>query len=210
MLLLTAPCALMVDCQIARWWASGSCPRDVRELLRLSELFGHFWGVVGTLVAIYLLDPARRRLLPRVAGAAIGAGMTANLVKMCVARTRPNAFDFDAGVMASFGGWLPGLHAGSGGQGFPSAHVATAVGLAVALAWLYPAGRRLFLALAVLVACQRMETSAHFLSDVLVGASIGLLIGMAVVGMPGSRRWQTGAAGAPQTMPPCPPARRAA
>lgn len=197
-LLLAAPCALLIDCQLAHWWTSGSCQRDIRELLRLSELFGHFWGVVGALVAIYLLDPARRRALPQVAGAAIGAGMMANVIKMCVARTRPSGFDIDAGVLASFGPWLPGIHAGGGGQSFPSAHVATAAGLAVALAWLYPAGRRLFLVMIVLAACQRMETSAHFLSDVLVGAAVGLLVGMAVVGLPGGQRWQAGSAATSQ------------
>jgi membrane-associated phospholipid phosphatase len=209
-LLFAAPCALLADCQLARWWEGGGCPRDIRELLRLSELFGHFWGVVGVLLAIYLLDPARRRCLPRVACASFGAGMTANLIKLCVARSRPSAFDFDAGVVASFGGWLPGITAGSSGQSFPSAHVAMAAGLAVALAWLYPAGRRLFLASALLAACQRMETSAHYLSDVLVGGAVGLLVGMAVVGLPGSRRRQIGSAGTSPTLPPRQLARKAA
>ena len=34
------------------------------------------------------------------------------------------------------------------------------------------------LVLAVLVACQRVESGFHFLSDVLVGAAVGLVVGV--------------------------------
>jgi membrane-associated phospholipid phosphatase len=53
--------------------------------------------------------------------------------------------------------------------------------LAVALGWLYPRGRWLFAAFAVMVACQRMEGGAHYLSDTLVGAAIGCLVATACV-----------------------------
>ena len=39
----------------------------------------------------------------------------------------------------------------------------------------YPRGRRLFLGLAILVACQRMSCGAHFLSDVLCGAAVSCI-----------------------------------
>ena len=64
-------------------------------------------------------------------------------------------------------------------QSFPSGHTATAVGLAIALCWLYPQGCRLFAGLAVLVALQRIHSGAHFLSDTLVSA--GLAVALAVV-----------------------------
>ena len=64
----------------------------------------------------------------------------------------------------------------SGLQSFPSAHTATAAGLAAALIWLYPQGRLLFTLLAVLVGCQRIVSGAHFPSDVLVGAAAGCLV----------------------------------
>ena len=103
-------------------------------------------------------------------------GLMANLIKLTVVRTRPHAFDFQNHAASSFGGWFPMASAGSAGQSFPSAHTATAVGLAVGLAWVYPRARGFFAALAVLVACQRVAAKFHFPSDVLVGAALGLLI----------------------------------
>jgi undecaprenyl-diphosphatase len=65
-------------------------------------------------------------------------------------------------------------------QSFPSGHAATAAGLAVALAVLYPRGRWLFAVLAVLAALQRVEVQSHFPSDVLAGAALGCLTGALV------------------------------
>ena len=61
-------------------------------------------------------------------------------------------------------------------QSFPSAHTATAVGLAIGLSWMYPRGRWLFAVFAALVACQRMQSCAHYLSDTLFGATVGFLV----------------------------------
>ena len=57
---------------------------------------------------------------------------------------------------------------------FPSGHAAVAAGLATALAWKYPHGRWIFGALAACAAFQRVESSAHFPSDVAWGAAIGV------------------------------------
>ena len=65
-------------------------------------------------------------------------------------------------------------------QSFPSGHTATAVGLTVGLIRLYPHGRHLFVALAVLAASQRMAASAHYLSDTVAGAAIGLFFAAVV------------------------------
>ena len=85
----------------------------------------------------------------------------------------------DGGVAESFGRWFPLLGEGSAGQSFPSAHTATAVGLAIALSWLYPRGRWMFATLALLVACQRIESGYHFASDTIFGAAVGLFIAIA-------------------------------
>jgi undecaprenyl-diphosphatase len=61
-------------------------------------------------------------------------------------------------------------------QAFPSAHTATAFGLAIGLTWLYPRGRWLFATFAVLVACQRIQSGAHFLSDTFFGAALGCVV----------------------------------
>ncbi|HID75702.1 MAG TPA: phosphatase PAP2 family protein [Planctomycetaceae bacterium] len=174
-LVVAAAATMTIDCPVARWCQDDNCPRLLQQLCQVAESFGHGLGVALILATVWALDPSRRGELPRLALMSWGAGLMANLVKTLVARTRPHHFDFQGGVAQSFGGWMPGLSQGSGGQSFPSAHTATAVGLAFALAWLYPRGRWLFAALAVLVACQRVESGAHFPSDTLAGAAVGCL-----------------------------------
>ena len=146
-----------------------------------SEAFAHALGVGLVALAVYLLDPARRAAIPRLLTMSWGAGLTADLLKLSIRRLRPREFDYVGGVFDTFGPlWNVGH--GHGGQGFPSAHAASAVGLAVALCWLYPRGRFLFVGLAALACLQRIETGAHFLSDVLAGAAIGYLFARACVG----------------------------
>jgi len=134
-------------------------------------------------VAVFLLDPSRRWLLPRVVLCTAAGGMAANLCKLLIARTRPLRFSFSdtAQVWDTFGAWLP-----SGGgfaqQSFPSAHTSAAVALAYAMSRLYPAGRPLFWTLAVGVALQRIDSGCHFASDVLAAVALGLIAGQAFFG----------------------------
>jgi membrane-associated phospholipid phosphatase len=141
------------------------------------EPFGHGRGIVLLLLALHQLDPKRRWAIPRLAACALAAGGIANLLKLVVARTRPNDLppDFTGPVWATFHGWLPQFSIQSSLQSFPSAHTAAAAAFAAALIWLYPQGRLLFTLLAVLVGCQRIVSGAHFPSDVCAGAAAGCL-----------------------------------
>jgi membrane-associated phospholipid phosphatase len=123
---------------------------------------------------VLVLD-RRRHLFPRALAITLAAGLTADLGKMLLARTRPNSFAFDGPVWQTFGQWLPLTHAGAAHQSFPSGHMAAAFGLTAALIWLYPRGCWLFVAFAVLAGCQRMARGMHFLSDVCWGAMAGSL-----------------------------------
>jgi membrane-associated phospholipid phosphatase len=188
-LLLLAFPALLVDVPLARWCLADHVPGDIERLLNAAEGFGHGLGVLLIIGVIHQLDPARRWTLPRLLAASLGAGMAANLVKMTIERARPHHFDFVGGALGSFGHWFPFASAGSGGQGFPSAHTATAVGFAAALMVLYPRGRIVFALLAAMVACQRMASGAHFLSDTLCGAAVGCLAAHAVLHSGPVARW---------------------
>jgi membrane-associated phospholipid phosphatase len=132
-------------------------------------------GIAVILVAIAVLDPRNRRAIPRVAAASLGAGLAANVLKLLVARARPHHFDLSGDALDSFAGWFPMLANASAEQGFPSSHAATAAGLAIALAWLYPRGRWLFPAMAALAGFQRVLAESHFLSDVLWGSAVGCI-----------------------------------
>ncbi|MDX1948436.1 MAG: phosphatase PAP2 family protein [Pirellulaceae bacterium] len=195
MLAMLAAAALLVDLPLARWIdaanASRGIPGDLARFIRLGEAFGYGGSVLLIVLAAAVLDPRGWRVAPRLALAAFGAGLLADSIKLLIARWRPEHAPLDGAVGQTFAGWLPIWHgdalAGAAGkyghklQSFPSGHAATAMGLAVGLAALYPRGRWLFVALAALAATQRLHGEAHFLSDVLAGAALGCLVG-AVLG----------------------------
>ena len=175
-LLLGSAIALTVDFPVSQWFVAGNCPGFLRECLELVEPFGNGLGVIVIVVIVALLDPFRRGTVPRIMAASLGAGLAADIVKLMIVRVRPCHFAFQGDVWDTFGGFLPLVSAGSGGQSFPSAHTATAVGMAAVLIRLYPRGRGLFVVLAMLVACQRVQGGAHYLSDTLAGAAVGCLV----------------------------------
>ena len=128
------------------------------------------------LIAVVVLDPLKCKILPWLIAGSLGSGMIANLLKLTIHRFRPRDFDLtNATVWDTFrteGADFKGM------QSMPSAHTATAVGLAVMLSAIYPRGRWYFAVLAILVGLQRVVTSAHFPSDVCAGAAVGCLFGM--------------------------------
>ena len=168
-------CAMLaVDVPVVRYLTSTRPRGFFRDLMNAVEVFGNGFGVVLILVLIATLDPLRRRALPWIAGCAFGAGLFSNVVKLLVSRDRPRVVELaDARFWDTFTGFLPLTSAGSNGQSFPSAHTATAAGLAVALVYFYPRGRWLFAALTFGVGFQRIFVGAHFPSDVAIGCLLG-------------------------------------
>jgi membrane-associated phospholipid phosphatase len=191
-LLLAAIAALAIDVPVSlqlRRWSDKASPTYSKTIdaaldsLDRFETFGHGFGVVVILVVLHQLDRARRWALPRLVACSFGAGLAANIVKLIIARTRPYELPltFDGSVWATFRQWFPMLNNPCGLQSFPSAHTATAAGLAAALIWLYPQGRFLFVLLTILVGCQRVMSRAHYASDVFVGATLGCLVATLVL-----------------------------
>lgn len=153
-------------------------PSEVHQLIMFGEIFGHGMGVLVLIGVVAVLDTHPRVLVPRLALCAFGSGLVANILKMLLPRMRPHYSYVSEGVLASFDSTEIteladvldySLHS------FPSAHAATAMGLAVGLAWTYPRGRYLFVGLGALAGLQRLVTGAHFLSDVLAGAAVGVV-----------------------------------
>jgi hypothetical protein len=145
LLILLSTLFVWVDLPVARFFATSPFPGAVRDVIDLSEVFGHGAGVVYLLIAIYLLDEGRRRVIPRIAACSLGAGIVADIIKLMVARTRPRAADLLAeSPFDTFGGFLPLSANGANLHSFPSAHTSVAFGLAVAMSVYYPKGRGLF------------------------------------------------------------------
>ncbi|MFO0871496.1 MAG: phosphatase PAP2 family protein [Pirellulales bacterium] len=204
LLLLFAAAALAVDrpiaqaCRDSQGTQRSFLPRDLRKFLSLAEVYAHGAGVACILITLLVCDAERRRQWPRLVGAAYGAGLAADAVKLLlVARQRPLAADLEAPITETFVAWFPLFserfaHSAYSRsfQSFPSAHAATAAGLTVALIQRFPAGRWWFVTLAFCSMAQRVESQAHFPSDVLAGAALGTLIGTWVCSLswPWSRR----------------------
>lgn len=180
-----------VDVPLANWLAASPLPKELQKLLEAAEHFGTVYGQLFIFAAIYALHPAGRWSLVRFATTAWSAGLAANVVKLCIARSRPKYFDFEVVTAAhGFLGLFPFGAGGSRSQSFPSAHTATAVGFCIALSHVYPRGRWVFWTLAAMVGLQRLESHSHFASDVVAGALVGWIVGGLMCGPTRlGRRW---------------------
>jgi membrane-associated phospholipid phosphatase len=188
LLLMAAVAVVPADCWVARHLAESAWPRgtsELRKLIHLAEVFASGVGVIAILITAALLDRRGWRIVPRLALLSLGSGLMADVGKLMLARARPRIFDLSQSGWDSFGVWLPTLlsnpesQLGSNWQAMPSAHTATAMGLAIGLSRLYPQARNWFFFLVVLAGLQRILVSAHYPSDVLVGAALGLFFAAA-------------------------------
>ena len=194
-LAVAAGAALSVDLIVQRAAATSRPPGVVRDFFNATEAFGNGFGVAMIVLAVVVLDVTRRVQVGRWFAASLGAGLVADVVKMTIGRTRPGATDLEGLLASGASGWdtfvgvLPLTSLGAAGQSFPSAHTATAFGLAVALAHTYPRAAKLVYTFAAGVALQRVCTSAHFPSDVLAGAAVGVAWGHACFAGGPITRW---------------------
>ncbi|MBW1899282.1 MAG: phosphatase PAP2 family protein [Deltaproteobacteria bacterium] len=97
------------------------------------------------------------------------SGILVDIIKVIAGRFRPVLY-FNRGL---FG--FDFFHIDSDHLSFPSGHSATAMSIMVALGKLFPEFRYLFYATGVIIALSRAVITAHYLSDVITGALIGVL-----------------------------------
>jgi membrane-associated phospholipid phosphatase len=194
LLLLLAWIAIWLDVMVARVANVVTVRGDLARILKLSEFFAHGFGIGVVLTGIWLLVPARRRFLPRLIISVLLPGAIVHAIKLLVSRQRPLVFfrEFPASGWDTWRGWMPAQHEfhfnlDYASQSFPSAHTATALSFAIVMGWIFPRGRLLFLFLAILAAIQRIVFEAHWSSDVLAGAAVGVIVGSAM-----TRNWGLG------------------
>ena len=139
--------------------------------------------------------------IPGFIFAAVGAsGLVVDLLKILVGRTRPKLLFADGTYDVT---WF-GLRADH--WSFPSGHAATAAALMTALWCLWPRPLWLYVAGAALIAASRVITGQHFLSDVVAGAAIGVLVTRAIAAWLLPRRNAIAPATAAQDAAPASPA----
>ena len=173
-LFLLAGLCLFIDMPVARFCLEGKFPKFLVDLLKNAEAFGHSAGVTLIIMTVWFVDPQGRYRAGTAAFCSMAGGLAANLVKLCIGRIRPQSLEVaTVDLSATFTGLFRFAGGGSSHQSFPSAHTATAIGLAIALSAAYPRGRVWFFVMAALVGLQRIQTSAHYPSDVFAGAAVG-------------------------------------
>jgi 4-amino-4-deoxy-L-arabinose transferase-like glycosyltransferase/membrane-associated phospholipid phosphatase len=99
-----------------------------------------------------------------------GSGIIVQLIKHLAGRPRPGL------TAEGVTGWGPSMMRGH--DSFPSGHASSDFALAAVLSTYYPAGGWFWYALAMILAFLRMWFNAHFASDVIIGAAIGMAVGV--------------------------------
>jgi len=201
-------CIVGLDVPLFQWFRTVELPGDVGKAIMLSEAFAHGLSVAMLLVILGVIDPDARRRVGVVAVCAFGSGALASLMKRCVPRLRPpySQESMNSGLdsFPSASWWFVGapeqmpsglvelvarepdaLHS------FPSAHAATAVGLAWGLTWYFRRGGGLFFLLATLAAVQRFVCAAHWPSDILAGGMLASVLSIVVLRIFGSAGTRT-------------------
>lgn len=190
--LLVAVLILPLDPWLSKGLQSIRFGGDLRREINAFQQYGQ--GVSCALIAlvIWLQDPPRRRRLADWGVALALAGIAVTLLKGFVGRPRPKFDDpffflgpFGAYPIKPDGGvryaWEVWGGISSDLWSMPSSHTVYAVVMAVFIGAVYPRLRVLAGAVAGLVGLARVLTGAHYPSDVVVGASLGLAIGRAAV-----------------------------
>lgn len=160
---------------------------DVRDELQSLGQYGQLtFSLLGGL-AVWLLDPPRRRRLLDWIAAALVAAVVASVLKALVGRPRP-VFDDPAYFLGPWGiypvtaevglrhAWEVGSGISSRLWSMPSSHALYATVMSVFLAHLYPRLWPLSILLACIVGLSRVVLGAHYPTDVFVGAALGYIV----------------------------------
>jgi len=167
-LLLALPVALALDATVLHW-TQLLAPRGT-VLRRVSKLCVHLfqWWSFVALAIVLLLPVARRRLLAGYAVCLAGGFGLLHAVKFLLGRARP---DEDLGPL-----FFQPFSSLDGHDSFPSGHATQAVLLTALLGLYFPRSRWVLIPATLLVCFGRLALDRHYLSDVVGGAALALLV----------------------------------
>jgi undecaprenyl-diphosphatase len=176
--LAALPLVIWQDRGLANLARSAASPTMIRLLGGITWL-GHGLLDIGLFLGLAVFAWWRADK-PRTIRAVYGAGIVAasgvldQVLKNVVCRARPTGMG-----AGPFFAQFPCFHQGYALASFPSGHATTAFAAAVLLSLWHPRASGVFWTLAALVGVSRIVLGAHFPSDVLAGALLGM--GTAIV-----------------------------
>lgn len=176
--------AALVDRAVAEWVKARAADAlhspwhvlfDKRGLLMtILRLPGYFYFTIVLAGILWILHVRRGEAAALVLLSGILGGLLYCVVKWVVGRHRPvNGIEpFHFTPLA--GGWM-GLFKSPPNLSFPSGHATLSFATAASLAILIPRWRGAFFLVASVVAAERVLENAHYVSDVLAGAGLGVI-----------------------------------
>jgi 4-amino-4-deoxy-L-arabinose transferase-like glycosyltransferase len=151
------------------WYNGPNRPNgELHQIILSSAMFGQGLGMVLAVALVWLLDRRKSRAVT-IVFVLIAASLASSVGKTLIGRERP----LQSKGESVFHGPALGVYS-SRQQSMPSGHTTTAAALAVVLARFYPSLRTLMIVLTFGVAMNRVVTVAHYPSDVVVGAWVGI------------------------------------
>ncbi|MBX3363477.1 MAG: phosphatase PAP2 family protein [Phycisphaeraceae bacterium] len=191
-LLVPLAAAILVlpwDGQLARLGESlgGRMRGDLRREIHFIQQYGAITSAVLIGLVILRLDPARKARVADMALALAATSIAALLLKIGFGRPRPK-FDDPFGFVSVFGdypvladggtrfSWQIGQKDVAQLWSMPSSHTSAAFALSTVLYCLYPRLGLIVWPVAVIVGAARWLTESHYISDIFVGATLGILV----------------------------------
>jgi len=164
---------LFIDKTVALWCHEHVTPQYHQIFKIITEFGDAIYYLIGFGIAFLVFRFLwKNQLWERYAlflfGTVAVSGIAADIVKWTLGRYRPSEL-FERGLYG-----FDFLHIDRALTGFPSGHTTTVFALAMAIAYLWPKWSVFAWIFAILVGISRIVIGAHYPSDVMSGAVIGI------------------------------------
>jgi len=165
---------LYIDRNVA-WWCNQHISAIDKETFKKITHYGestlYLVGfALGFLIFRYIWKkPHLENISLFIFGSVASAGIVSDIIKVIAGRHRPSEL-FEQGQYG-----FDFFHIERAMTSFPSGHTATAFALATAIAYLWPKSGIPMFFFAILIGISRLAIGAHYPSDVVGGAVVGVL-----------------------------------
>ena len=171
---------LWLDGPVARFAHRAAIDKD-HPGNHLMKMAGDWHFTLAVALALIAWHPQSWRAAGLLALSALTGGLMYSLFKWLAGRQRPVVLIDPFAFRPFRNGWT-GLF-DEPNLSFPSGHTCLAFATAACLGLCIPRWRYAFLALAAVVAAERVAENAHYVSDVIAGAGVGILSAYVAYGL---------------------------